>query len=203
MPSRLERGEPLDERTQLRQVFQPRDADKRQLDQQPPVQTASHPGPALRKNLQRRQDRVDRPALDDALDLRPLPGRDRQQHRLGTDGQHQGITREVDDPGEDFRGLDALAGALFEQAKRRRGIVIGQCFDHRQQSLVARRPQQAVDDLDRQQRAARSQKPIQERLRIAQRAAGAAGDDLQGLGLGFDVLLLGKSRPASPRSPRA
>ncbi len=49
--ARLERGEPLDERAELRQVFKPRDADKRQLDQQSPVQTASHPGPALRKDL--------------------------------------------------------------------------------------------------------------------------------------------------------
>ena len=45
------------------QVFEPRDPDQRHLDQQPPVQTASHPGPALRKDLQCRQNRVDRPAL--------------------------------------------------------------------------------------------------------------------------------------------
>ena len=47
-----------------------------------------------------------------------------------------------------------------------------------------------MDDLDGQARAAGGQQPIEERLRVAQRAAGAAGDDLQGLGLGFDLLLL-------------
>ncbi len=30
--------------------------------------------------------------------VRPLPGRDRQQHRLGADGQHHGIAHEVDQP---------------------------------------------------------------------------------------------------------
>ena len=137
------------------------------------------------------------------FELRPLPRRDRQQHRLGADGQHHGVAHEVDDPRENLGRLNALAGTLLRAGEAPRRIVIGEGLEHRQQSLVARRPEQAVDDLDRQPRAAGGQQPVQQRLGVAQRAAGAAGDDLQGLGLGFDLLLLRRSRPASPRSPRA
>ena len=113
------------------------------------------------------------------------------------------VAQEVEEPAEQLGRLDPLVGRLLEQAEGRGGIVIGQGLEHRQQPLVAGRPEQRVDDLDRQSRAAGGQQPIQERLRIAQRAAGAAGDDLQGLGLGVDLLLLADLAQRRARSPRA
>ena len=78
-----------------------------------------------------------------SLEPRPLPRGDGEQDRLGTDGQHQGVAEEVEDPAEDLGRLDALARRLLQQPKRRGGIVVGEGLEHRQQPLVARRPEQA------------------------------------------------------------
>ena len=70
--------------------------------------------------------------IHDTMDVRPLPRRRGQGHRLSAPAASTRASAWKSMISERISArLDALAGSfLFEQAKRRRGIVMGECFDH-------------------------------------------------------------------------
>ena len=104
------------------------------------------------------------------------------------DGQDHSVTDQIDQSAQKLGRLNALAGALFQNAQGRGRVMSDQGLEHPEQTFVGRRSEQGMDDFDGQLGAAGCQQPIQERLRVAERATGAAGHQLECLSLEFDAL---------------
>ena len=93
-------------------------------------------------------------------------------------------------------GLNPLQGTFFQQAKHHHQIVIGDCLQHGEQSLIGRNPQERMHDFDGQPGAARGQQSVQQRFGVAERARRASGHDVQGFGVRRDLFLLARSPPS-------
>ena len=120
----------------------------------------------LVEDLEGGDDGVDGEPFDELLESGLLPGGNGQQDRVGAEGQHHGVAEEVEEPAEHLGRLDALLGGLVEEAEGRGGVVIGQGLEHRQDPLVAGRPEQSLHDLDGEVRAARGQQSIEQRFGV-------------------------------------
>ena len=156
-PNWIDASESTDQDAQVVEVLQTGDAYQRHLDEKPGVCSAPQLSTGLRQDLERGQNRVQRPPSDDVFELRHMPRRDRQEHRFSAGRQHHGVTHEVDQAGDEVGGLYSREAALLHEPKRRRRVVIRQGRQHREQALVAGDTEQGMDDFRRQPLAAGSQ----------------------------------------------
>jgi hypothetical protein len=80
-------------------------------------QAAAHPHAALGEDLQGRHRRIDAPSLNETREPRSLPLADRQQHRIGADGQDHRVACVVNQTAQELGRLNAFTDPALKQAK--------------------------------------------------------------------------------------